>query len=338
MKKNVIALAIAAAVAAPAANAAPTVYGQINMVLESVETKNAGTKDKANSGMQVNSVASRLGVKGSEDLGSGLKAVYKLEFGVNIDDDKGTGNSLTSRNQFVGLAGGFGTVLMGRHDTPFKMAQPKDLFNDGRADNNPMASGLGVSGKGGEDRVAETLAYVSPSFGGVKLAAAFVPKENGGDATKESSITDVISLAAMYGSKKKGLYLGAGYNNYSKNATGTESATELRLTAQYVVAGLVANAMYQDFSGDAIKGTVQEGTNMMVNVGYKMGKFMPKLKYSMNDYKDKAFEDSTGLGLGVDYKMGKKTTGYAQYIGIDNVGGTKKSSVSTIQVGLLHKF
>ncbi len=207
MKKNIVALAVASAIAAPVAMAdAPTVYGQINMALEQASVKNdAGDKVKSSSGTQINSRASRIGVKGSNDLGNGLKAVYKLEFQVNIDtaDDKKDKSSLTARNQYVGLAGG-SVRFDGRHDTPFKMIQSKDLFNDAsRADNKPIAGGLGFGGNAGEVRVAQTLAYVSPSFGGVKLMAAFVPKESGGDTTKESSITDAYSLAAMYGSKKK---------------------------------------------------------------------------------------------------------------------------------------
>ncbi|MDX1353157.1 MAG: porin, partial [Thiomicrorhabdus sp.] len=124
MKKNIIALAVASAIAAPVAMAdAPVVYGQINVAIDSVKDEGMRTTDRD----------SRLGVKGSEDLGNGLKAIYKMEFGVSIDDDANKG-TLTNRNQYVGLSGGFGTILMGRHDTPTKMIQAKDLFNDGHAD------------------------------------------------------------------------------------------------------------------------------------------------------------------------------------------------------------
>lgn len=344
MKKNIIALAVASAIAAPVAMAdAPTVYGQINMGLDLVkDVKVADVKDTKNSGHQVNSHASRLGVKGSSDLGNGLKAVYKVEFGLNID--KKDGDNMSNRNQYVGLAGGFGTVLMGRHDTPFKMAQAKDMFNDTYGDNKPMAGGLGILGNGGENRVSNVLAYVSPSFGGVKLVGALVPKETGGDTTKESSMTDWVSVAAMYGSKKKGLYLSAAMDSASKNALNTaDSATAYRITAQYAVAGLIANAMYQDFSGDSLAAT-EEGSNIQLNVGYKMGNLMPKLKYSMIDYKAKGQEDATGLGLGLDYSLAKKTKAYVEYVAFDKVSpvaksyGVAKTSQSTLTVGMLHKF
>lgn len=344
MKKNVIALAIASAIAAPAAMAdAPTVYGQVNMALEQVDVDG----NDAKSGTQVNSRASRLGVKGSEDLGNGLKAIYKLEFEVEIDDSKYTDGVLKARNQYVGLAGGFGTVLMGRHDTPTKMIQAKDLFNDASlADNKPMAGGLGAFGGGMENRVSNVLAYVSPEFGGVKLIAAMVPQE-GANMTvaandEESSLSDLYSVALTYGSSKKGLYLAAGMDQASDQTIGTDGAeaSHMRLVAQYATGGLIANAMYQDFSGDAIEDTSKGGTNIQANLGYKMGKFMPKAKISMVDIDKNAAdnEDATNYAVGLNYSFGKKTTGYVEYASIENSKGVKDADTNAVSVGLLHKF
>jgi predicted porin len=366
MKKNIVALAVASAIAAPVAMAdAPTVYGQINMALEQMSSKDVnGDKVKADSGTQVNSRASRIGVKGSNDLGNGLKAVYKVEFEVQIDKS----SELKNRNQYVGLAGGFGTVLMGRHDTPLKMIQAKDLFNDaGLSDNKPISGGLGALGAGGEVRASNVLAYVSPSFGGVKLMAAFIPKEDGSqygglqnntntDADSESSLSDAMSFAAMYGSKKKGLYLAAAYNTWDKQAnlgnynpvtkTGQEgSVDELRITAQYTIAGLIANAMYQDFSGKGLKNSTQKGTNIQANVGYKIGNFMPKVKVSMVDRDKNAagdkYKDSTNYAVGLNYSLGKKTTAYVEYAALENTAGTvtkDKSEDTAFSIGMVHKF
>lgn len=346
MKKNIIALAIASAIAAPVAMAdAPTVYGQINMAFDQLSVDNAaGDKVKASSGSQINSRASRLGVKGSEDLGNGLKAIYTLEFEVAIDEGNG---AMTGRNQFVGLSGGFGTVLMGRHDTPTKMIQGYDFFNDSPyGDIGKMADGLGAFGKGMENRVSETLAYVSPEFGGAKLIAAFVPKETDGSATDESSVTDLMSFGLTYGSAKKGLYLAAGMDMASDNYTGTKSAEaqHVRVVAQYATDTIIANAMYQDFSGDALENTLKEGTTMSAGVGMKFGAFMPKAQIMMVDRtKDAAgvkFEDSTNYALGLDYAFGKKTTGYVEYVMLDNKGGAAdtKAETSAFSVGLVHKF
>ncbi|PIU37975.1 MAG: hypothetical protein COT01_09215, partial [Piscirickettsiaceae bacterium CG07_land_8_20_14_0_80_44_28] len=262
MKKNMIALAIASAIAAPAVMAdAPTVYGKVNSVIQSNKAGN-------DTGMTVDSVASRVGVKGSADLGNDLQAVYKFEFEVQMDK----GDILKNRNQYVGLAGGFGTMLMGRHDTPYKMSQAKDLFNDGVFENNSMTSVM----QHGEDRVSNVLAYVSPDLGGVKLIGAFVPDEGAEGLDKDSSLTNLTSLAAIYGSTKKGLFVSGAMNSYSDVAAkGGKSYNMMRVSAQYSVAGLIANTMYQtsDESG-------KEGSNITANLGYKMGDLMPKIKYA----------------------------------------------------------
>lgn len=346
MKKNIIAVAVASVFAAPLAMAqAPTIYGQINMAAEHFDNDSSDKK----SGSQINSRNSRVGIKGSEDLGNGLKAIYKLEFTVTIDDDKGDG-SFKSRNQYVGLAGGFGTVLVGRHDTPTKMIQAKDLFNDGKlADNKPMAGGLGVNGNGMETRLAEMLAYVSPEFAGVKLIAALSPSEDKNKTTSKSGMDDMYSLAVTYGSAKKGLYLAAGMDKANSEFAGVgKKADHVRVVAQYTVGGLVANAMYQDFSGNALKNTYKGGENIQANLGYKMGKFMPKVKVSQVE-RESGFKNSTNYALGLDYALGKKTTAYVEYAELENVykdySADKDGSdirndkdTSAFSVGILHKF
>ena len=304
MKKNIVALAVAAAISAPVAMAgAPTVYGKLNMAIQT-------DADTATGGTTVDSVASRFGVKGSEDLGNGLKAVYKVEFGMHIDGDD---NGLSARNQYVGLKGGFGTVLMGSHDTPLKMIQPSDLFNDGMADNNKM-----IEGSHGEDRADNVVAYVSPSFSGVKIIAAGVADDQTSGA--DSSLTDTTSIAIAYGSKKKGLYLAAAQNSTS----GADNET--RLAAQYKANGLVANAISHKTGSDSA---------IVINAGYKMGKMMPKIKWADNT----GGVDGTYTAVGLDYSLGKKTKAYVDIMNRDTAAqdaGAKAST--TTSVGLIHKF
>lgn len=316
MKKNIIALAVASAIAAPVVMAdAPTVYGIANMA---VEMNSKGDK----TGTGVNSVASRLGVKGSEDLGNGLKAVYQIEFAVNIDSNNETttrtelkdgeyvyksktSGNLAARNQYVGLAGGFGTVLLGRHDTPVKMAQGTDLFDDGMGDNQNTTA---IGWAGGENRLANVLAYVSPSFGGVTVALAAVAAEDNATDADKSMPGNALSGAVMYGSKKKGLYLAAAYEKADEHYKATEDSY-MRLVAQYAVSGLVANAMYQ-IHEEKTGGKTVNKNNITASAGYKMGDFMPKLKVSV-DNGDNSFE-GTYIGAGLNYSLGKSTTAYIE--------------------------
>lgn len=324
MKKNIIALAVAAAISTPmVAQADPVVYGHLKLNLKNMTDK--GTK--------INSTASRIGVKGSNKLGNGLKAVYKLEFGLPQLTDKNGKDPLMARNQYLGLAGSFGVVLMGRHDTPMKMSQPSDILNDGAADLKRMAFGMGMSGAGGEVRAGEVIAYVSPSFSGTKIVVAGVSA----DTDADQSPLNVISVAVMHGSKKKGLYLAGAYNAWSKDATGGDAATEMRLSAQYKAAGLVTSAMYQTFD----KTTGKDGNNLQLQLGYKMGKIMPKIKYSTASY-DGA-DTGTGIGVGVAYFLAKKTKLYMNYINQDDAmagkGDSSTGKANTIiAAGLVHKF
>ncbi|MBF6058618.1 porin [Thiomicrorhabdus heinhorstiae] len=340
MKKNIVALAIASAIAAPVAMAdAPTLFGQINMNINN--TTDAGTT--------VNSTASRIGVKGAEDLGNGLKAVYHLEWEVDVAGGTGAATSTTTlkdRNAFLGLAGGFGTVLMGRHDTPFKMSQPTDLFNDGAADLSPFSGKLGLLGKGGEIRAANVLAYVSPSFAGITFVGAGVSPEaiNG-----KPELTDAYSVAAMYGSSKKGLFLSAAYDSFNSDINGAvqtangitvtnSSYTDVRVAGQYAAGGLIANVMYQSFDDGDSADAASEGSNIQAQLGYKMGKIMPKIKYSSVDYK--TGKDGSAWAAGLNYSLAKKTTAYVYVSQLDeNMKNNSlgKDKTSTI-VGLLHKF
>jgi predicted porin len=240
MNKKLITLAVAAAMTAPAAALAEaTLYGKLNVSLDYANVKNvvlptysflrdpntgavyrdpvtgapiyAQTRpgqDFDGWGMSGNGYipgegrASRVGVKGSEDLGGGLKAIYQVEFGVNLNDTDGNlvdnADAITYRNTFVGLAGNFGTVLLGRHDTPMKISTAKlDLFADTMADYNGTVGFRDL-------RADNVVAYISPSFSGFQFAGAVIPA--GGSTgfgannynLNSNSIAEGYSLAAIY--------------------------------------------------------------------------------------------------------------------------------------------
>jgi predicted porin len=127
MNKKILSMAVAGVLAAPAAALAggPTLYGQAHMSLDYIGNVEGLNKD--NSGLDATSNSSRIGVKGSFDLGGGLSAIYLLEWGVNGLYSKG---GLSDRNQIAGFkSDAFGTLVMGRHDTPTKVVGRKaDLF------------------------------------------------------------------------------------------------------------------------------------------------------------------------------------------------------------------
>ena len=224
MNKKLIAAAIAAAMVAPAAYAQATLYGKFHTSIDKNDN-DSYLEDN----WEVNSRASRVGVKGSEDLGGGLKAIYQLEVSVNSDgsssDGQGSVNSgLTSaRNTFVGLSGGFGTFLVGRHDTPAKVAfyaagveTLGDSILDLNLGNNLSAapSSLSPIGVFHEYRANDAIAYISPNFSGFTFAAAVIPGEDGDAPTDgdRDSINDHWSVGLMYAGG--GLKASVGYAKY----------------------------------------------------------------------------------------------------------------------------
>ena len=347
MKKNILAVAIAGAMAAPlAANAsAPTLYGQMNVAIDSV----------SDSGSYFANRNSRLGVKGSEDLGNGLKAVYQLEttLAMSASDSTGANGSTGGnngfgalRNTFVGVSGGFGTVIAGRHDTPLRMIQPNDRFNDSAYLGNNTGRfggfGGGAAGNSGEDRLDNMVAYMSPTingfqvmFGGVTTASTGNDKRNLGNA---------YSAAVQYGSKRNGLYAAVALTQRTKDLTTSDTGLleqqNTRATVQYADSGLVVSAMY---NGVTFKNT---GDNNAFTLGamYTMGDFTPRAKIAFVDYAGAGVKDATNYALGLDYALGKKTRTFVEYGVLDKNNAYKapgvaaNKSVDVFTVGLAHSF
>ena len=217
MNKKLVSLAVAAALVAPAAAMADaTMYGKLHVSIDYQDVKTlVGDEDKfkgwglnGNNSMVGAPRSSRFGIKGSEDLGNGLKAIYQVEFGVKLSDNNFTqtrgDEQVTMRNSFVGLAGGWGTFLVGRHDTPLKISTGKlDMFADTMADYNGT---IGFS----DIRADSAIAYISPSFSGFQIAAAVVPGGggtiNGTENRDSDSLAEGWSLAGIY---KNGPFYGS---------------------------------------------------------------------------------------------------------------------------------
>jgi len=318
MKKNMIALAVAAAFAAPlVAQAGPDVYGQINMTYGS-------TDNGTDAIWTVKSIASRMGFKGSADLEGGMKAVYKLEYGVNPDSTTNAG--LSSRNQYLGLSADWGTVLIGRHDTPTKMSQGKfDQFNDGDGD---IVGAVGIAK--GDLRVGNVLAFVSPKYDAFSFIAAAVA----GETAANNGPADTISVAGMY--EANNLYVGLGYDSMASKDT------LLRLTATYKMDAIMVGGIYEMY--DANGGSAGDQDMYGVSGAYTMGKNKLKAQYIAATEKGTVATngkdaDKYSFSLGVDHKLGDKTTGYAMYNRAqDNNGSAPNTDNTFYGVGLLHKF
>ncbi len=195
MQKKLIALAVAGAFVVPAAFADSgnvVIYGKMSASYDLVDGgydagRNLGAVSSARNA-QISDNSSRIGFKGSEDLGNGLSAVWQIENTIFPDSAAATATnsngSWNARNTFVGLSGKtWGTVILGRHDTPYKLSTRNlDVFADGIADNRSImgggvattAAGAGTVGASFDGRQNNVIAYISPSMNGFSAAIAYV--------------------------------------------------------------------------------------------------------------------------------------------------------------------
>src|SRR3569832_680580 len=173
MNKKLIVLSIAAALTAPlAAQAGVEVYGEARPSLDFVNN-NDNAPGNEDSTFSLSSNYSHLGFKGDEDLGNGLSAMWQIEQDVHFD----TGAAFSSaRDTFVGLGGGFGSVMAGHMRTPYRTATNQlDPFRDTRADYNAIigsVDGSGIFKK--KTRTSNTIAYTTPNMSGFSASVAYM--------------------------------------------------------------------------------------------------------------------------------------------------------------------
>ena len=156
-----------------------TFYGKVNVSVVNADNGSTDTWD-------LNSNASRLGVKGKTEIADGLQVIYQAEFEICVDDGDCKGQTFKQRNIMGGIKGSFGTLWAGKHDSPTKLAQKKiDLFNDLEGDIKNTFEG--------ENRVSNIVAYTSPTVDGFSSTVAMVPAEGkdvDGDGIDDTGLTE----------------------------------------------------------------------------------------------------------------------------------------------------
>ena len=234
MKKTLIALAALTAIAGVAqAQSTVTLYGVADVYAgQKSETKRTGTAGLPATGtaklkqtvVDSNGLnTSRFGFRGTEDLGSGLKAIFTMEAGLTLDNGAtsvSNGGGLFSRQAFVGLSGNFGTATLGRQYTAF------DALRAGTNNVNDasyFATTSNVFGNGVADytaRASNSFAYASPVYSG--FSGAFV-LAGGEDKTATVKASRNNSFHIKYANGP--LLVGYAYQNEKFNAGSTSIAS-----------------------------------------------------------------------------------------------------------------
>ncbi|WP_374266473.1 porin [Zoogloea sp.] len=402
MQKKLIALAVAGLASTGAfAQANVTVYGVADASFDVVRTSNAVSELGNTTRVSTNS--SLIGFKGAEALGNGLTAVFQYESGVGFDN---TGALGATRDSFVGLAGGFGTVVLGNLTGPTRAL-------GAAVDVNAGATGIGANsallGKLGNNLLGTTdttsgsytaagnancdrnttctsifdtrwknaIAYVSPTFAGLNVTAAYVANENktfsnNGFSTPASPGVPAVSRDPA---NTKGYDIGLKYANgpamaavtYNAVSLGTEANTDVsdfRVGGVYdfgmaSVRAVFDRARADHFGGNTVTQNVfgLGGTFNVTPAGKLLAQayFANDLKVNGSSSKDsgaKLFE------VGYEHSLSKRTMLKAVYahlnnddkasydfginaVGVNstyNGGATGGATIQGVQLGLRHSF
>lgn len=349
MKRTLIALGVAAAVVAPIANAAPTVYGRLNVTVQNVDVDNDPNGEK----WEVSSNNSRFGVKGEEKLTDRLSAIYLIEWQV-----AGTGSEvdLDQRNRYLGLHHpSFGAIKAGKIDTLVKQAEGKvDLFND--QSNSDIESVLGA--QAGPARPNNVIEYNSPKFADLLSFNVQLVQNEGlagrGYTAKDNNLGDGVSSSVVLSTGP--FWAAVAYEQdmvtraSSRLVNGSNGwvADTLRIAGTYDIKdiGLTLGAIYQqsEFQDDGVTVTTSpEEKGFVVSAAQKFGKnWIGKLQYGQSTLSQRGLADVDLdiATIGVDYSLAKTTKVFGYYSArtTDNKIVGTDIGTDTFAIGLQHNF
>ncbi len=372
--KKILTTAVALAVTLPTLSIAggPSLYGKIHMSINNNDNHSSGTDKYDEWNMATR--GSRIGVKGSEDLGDGLKVAYLIEWQVDMDGDN-PNEDLKTRNRAITLSGNWGTVVAGQWDTPMKVLGSKvAVFRDRVGD----IRNLGVSTATStfnkistiDQRAKNTVAYVTPNLNGFSSTIAYVFDAGQGQTTGpgDNSDNNAWSANAIY--KNGPIFLGAAYVTYNSDgrtpAVNVDDATTWRIGGSYKFGDFKVIADYTDMeSANYTKDF--DPSIWKIGATYTMGNNTLRFHYAERD--DSGLRSSTCTGglatskckdgadmwaIGADHKLSKRTLLYAVYARANNdddsrstvwtnTGGegdapSSGNDATSFSVGIQHKF
>ncbi|MBT2867215.1 porin [Chromobacterium violaceum] len=347
MKKSLIALLVATLPAAAFADV--TIYGKIKGGVEYVD--NGSTKQT-----NVDDLGSRIGFKGSEDLGNGLKTIWQVETGFGIDgtsskpSDSGT---FANRESFIGLQGGFGTVRLGNVSNFLD----SDMGTVDTWEYKSDALGLSIFTRDAT-RLKNSVRYDLPTVvPGLTAALQYGVKEN-----KAANTSDRETTVLGLGYENSGFFGKYAYTHESKASTGFsyKANDKHRLEVGYNANNLFVGLGYQQekggfdvvgwnnyvassFTNVSIKPTDDVKTQeVALTAGYTFGAITPKFTYAhANNVKVNGVSISNTkydqYVLGADYAISKRTTFGAQY-GQIAVKGDGNKDLKAFGLNMVHKF
>lgn len=353
MKKSLLALALLGTFGSALAQSSVTMYGTVDAGVAYIKGQSAGGRViSLESGQQS---YSRIGFRGTEDLGSGLKAIFVLEQGVQIDSGTSgystlgsaippsfadptnfLGNNGTFSSQaYVGLSSDkWGTVKFGRQFSPqYDAHLAIDPFMNGFAAN--INNFFGAFGNiSVSQRMSNSIRYDTPEFQGFKGALAYSLGEVPGSISSE----DQIGISAGYANGP--LTIAYAYHRNNND-----------LLFLDVFKSHFIGAVY-DFGVLKLHGAVDQNKlantyhtrDYLIGVTVPFGKFSIFADYTRKQDKILSNANASKYAIGATYPLSKRTNLYSAFTYVKNDAlsnistDTPGTNVKTFQLGMRHMF
>lgn len=311
-----------------AAQTAVTVYGLMDLGVVAESGGPGGSLLKLTSGI---SAGSRIGFRGTEDLGGGLKAKFVIESGIAADTGGVTqGGLVYGRQAYVGLDGQFGSLTAGRQYAPHFLAiDDIDPFGTGLAGNSTNLMGTTA-------RMSNALIYSTPTMGGFSAQGAYGFGEVAGNSSGNRQLGARLSYATGPFS------FGLAYHD-TNDATGTRVGKNTLVSGKYDFGAGWASLAYNVTDG----APGLDNRDILVGVSVPVASGTIMASYIKKDDRTAAHQDASQIGIGYVHDLSKRTALYTSYARIDNKNGASYTVGSAIEsgsgdrafnVGIRHRF
>jgi predicted porin len=349
MKKSLISIAILGALSNVAmAQSNVTLYGIVDAGITAERGGASGNVSKLTSGA---ASASRIGFKGTEDLGNGLSAIFKLEAGVKTDDGAldNAQSRLFNREAYVGLSSKTaGTLTLGRQYTPYyetlrDVADPFAMGMAGTAKNLfPVASTSGLNANATNvttgTRNDNSVVYKTPTYYGFSGAVSYSLGEQAGDSSAQRQV-------GVSGSYTNGdLNVGIAYNNHNNDTAAFKNNRigyntlvavnyDFKIVKAYAAFGNNKGQFSSVFptntgtngNGNAyglIVAPSESSTNALIGLTAPVGPAGTVMaSYTRKNDKEVFNRDADQWAVGYSYALSKRTSTYVAFAKINNKNG-----------------
>ena len=315
MRKTVLALAATAIVSGSAfAQSSVTIYGIVDVGIVHDSGSLGDSVLRLHSGI---ANGSRLGFKGTEDLGGGMNAFFDIQNGFQADTGVlGQGGLIFGRQAFVGLGGPFGTLKLGRQYTPVD-----DLHGAVDPFGNNYAGRLqNVFEQGYVSRVDNDVMYSTPNINGFDANVAY----GFGEVPGDTSAKRYVGGSVGYSNGPLWLRLASqSSNNGTTAGTVTGSARNTALGAKYDFGSFKLHGAYAMSKTDAAGVYSVDARDFMIGATVPFGIDSLMASYIKRNDRLAAARDADQLAIGYNHMLSKRTTIYAAYARINNKNGAK---------------